>query len=85
MCVSTLSEFVSITRTLTLLDGSGNTYLPGHLVASGDVTAYSDARLKSDVQTLRNRGYITPRTYIKDGKRCIGFWRRRYGSDTRSL
>lgn len=66
-------EFVSITRTLTLLDGSGNTYLPGHLVASGDVTVYSDARLKSDVQTLRNRGYITPRTYIKDGKRCIGF------------
>lgn len=66
-------EFVSITRTLTLLDGSGNTYLPGHLVASGDVTAYSDARLKSDVQTLHNRGYITPRTYIKDGKRCIGF------------
>lgn len=45
----------------------------GHLVASGDVTAYSDARLKSDVQTLRNRGFITPRTYIKDGKRCIGF------------
>lgn len=66
-------EFVSITRTLTLLDGSGNTYLPGHLVASGDVTAYSDARLKSDVQTLRNRGFITPRTYIKDGKRSIGF------------
>ena len=66
-------EFVSITRTLTLLDGSGNTYLPGHLVASGDVTAYSDARLKTDVQTLRNRGFITPRTYIKDGKRCIGF------------
>ncbi len=48
-------------------------YSGGHLVASGDVTAYSDARLKSDVQTLRNRGYITPRTYIKDGKRCIGF------------
>lgn len=66
-------EFATITRTLTLLDGSGNTYLPGHLVASGDVTAYSDARLKSDVQTLRNRGFITPRTYIKDGKRCIGF------------
>ena len=33
----------------------------------------TDARLKSDVQTLRNRGYITPRIYIKDGKRCIGF------------
>ncbi|WP_348689943.1 shufflon system plasmid conjugative transfer pilus tip adhesin PilV, partial [Paramuribaculum intestinale] len=28
-------------------------YSGGHLVASGDVTAYSDARLKSDVQTLR--------------------------------
>lgn len=48
-------------------------YSGGHLVTSGDVTAYSDARLKSDVQTLRNRGFITPRTYIKDGKRCIGF------------
>lgn len=48
-------------------------YSGGHLVVSGDVTAYSDARLKSDVQTLRNRGFITPRTYIKDGKRCIGF------------
>ncbi|WP_289739369.1 pyocin knob domain-containing protein [Paramuribaculum intestinale] len=66
-------EFATVTRTLTLLDGSGNTYLPGHLVVSGDVTAYSDARLKSDVQTLCNRGFITPRTYIKDGKRCIGF------------
>lgn len=66
-------EFATVTRTLTLLDGSGNTYLPGHLVVSGDVTAYSDARLKSDVQTLHNRGFITPRTYIKDGKRCIGF------------
>ena len=45
----------------------------GHILATGDVTAYSDARLKSDVRPLTNRGFITPRTYIKDGKRSIGF------------
>lgn len=45
----------------------------GNILASGDVTAYSDARLKSDIRPLTNRGFITPRTYIKDGRRCIGF------------
>lgn len=48
-------------------------YSSGTLVATGDVTAYSDMRLKSDIRTLTNRGFITPRTYIKDGRRCIGF------------
>lgn len=48
-------------------------YSGGTFVATGDVTAYSDARLKSDIRPLTNRGFIAPRTYIKDGKRSIGF------------
>lgn len=51
----------------------GHVKIDGSLVADGDITAYSDARLKSDIRPLTNRGFITPRTYIKDGKRCIGF------------
>jgi hypothetical protein len=41
-------EFASITRTLTLLDGSGNTYVPGNFYATGEVAAgsASDLRLK---------------------------------------
>ena len=45
----------------------------GNILATGDVICYSDARLKSDIQNLNNRGYLTPRTYIKDGKKSIGF------------
>lgn len=48
-------------------------YSGGTFVATGDVTAYSDARLKSDIRPLTNRGFIEPKTYIKDGKRSIGF------------
>ena len=45
----------------------------GTLTATGEVTAYSDIRLKTDIQPLKNRGYIKPVTYKKDGKDCIGF------------
>lgn len=45
----------------------------GNLTATGDITAYSDARLKSDIQDLEYRGSLTPKTYIKDGKKSIGF------------
>lgn len=45
----------------------------GSVTASGDITAYSDRRLKSNIQTLENRGYIEPVTFEKDGKKCIGF------------
>lgn len=45
----------------------------GSILASGDITAYSDRRLKSNIQTLENRGYIEPVTFEKDGKQCIGF------------
>lgn len=45
----------------------------GSILASGDITAYSDRRLKSNIQTLENRGYVEPVTFEKDGKQCIGF------------
>ena len=45
----------------------------GSVVASGEVTAYSDARLKSNIQPLKYRGRLTPKTYIKDNKQSIGF------------
>lgn len=51
----------------TTIDANGN------IVTSGDVTAYSDARLKKNIQTLDYRGPLVPKTYIKDGKECIGF------------
>ena len=40
---------------------------------TGGVSALSDIRLKSDIQPLMNRGYLNPVSYIKDGKRDIGF------------
>lgn len=58
---------------------TGNTTLTaalqvgGSILASGDITAYSDRRLKSNIQTLENRGYVEPVTFEKDGKQCIGF------------
>lgn len=47
--------------------------MAGSIVASGEVTAYSDIRLKSNIQDLKLRGRLTPKTYIKDGKMSIGF------------
>ena len=56
------------------IDGSNGTVtVENNLVATGEVTAYSDVRLKSNIQPLANRGYITPVTYSKDGKQSIGF------------
>lgn len=51
----------------------GNTINVINAIASGEITAYSDARLKSSIKPLRNRGFITPVSYIKDGKESIGF------------
>ena len=52
---------------------SGNVSIGGDLVVTGEVTAYSDRRLKTDIQSLDNRGLLNPVTYIKDGKKQIGF------------
>lgn len=68
------------TSSAVSVNGGGNAYLKlptnikvGTLTATGGVTAYSDIRLKTDIQPLKNRGYIKPVTYKKDGKDCIGF------------
>lgn len=44
--------FTTLTRSATLLDGSGNTSFPGSVTAAGNVTAYSDERLKSNIRTI---------------------------------
>lgn len=51
----------------------GSWNFTGSVVASGEVTAYSDVRLKSNIQPLKYRGRLTPKTYIKDNKQSIGF------------
>lgn len=68
------------TSSAVSVNGGGNAYLKlptnikvGILTATGEVTAYSDIRLKTDIQPLENRGYIKPVTYKKDGKDSIGF------------
>lgn len=45
-------EFESITRTLTLLDGSGNTICPGNLLTYGGITMYSDLRKKNVLNSI---------------------------------
>lgn len=44
-----------------------------NLVSNGEITAYSDKRLKTDIQSLNNRGLLNPVTYFKDNKKQIGF------------
>lgn len=68
------------TSSAVSVNGGGNAYLKlptnikvGTLTATGEVTAYSDIRLKTDIQPLENRGYIKPVTYKKDGKDSVGF------------
>lgn len=68
------------TSSVVSVNGGGNAYLKlptnikvGTLTATGEVTAYSDIRLKTSIQPLENRGYIKPVTYKKDGKDSIGF------------
>jgi hypothetical protein len=53
--------------------GGGSWSFKGNIIASGEVTAYSDARLKSNIHTLDYRGRLIPRHYVKDGKQSIGF------------
>ena len=52
---------------------SGNVSIGGDLVVTGEVTAYSDRRLKTDIQSLNNRGLLNPVVYTKDNKKQIGF------------
>ncbi len=52
---------------------SGNVSIGGDLVVTGEVTAYSDKRLKTNIQSLNNRGLLNPVVYTKDNKKQIGF------------
>ena len=51
----------------------GSLSVNGNMTATGEVTAYSDIRLKSNIQPLKYRGRLIPKTYIKDNKQSIGF------------
>ena len=55
------------------LNVAGAGYFSSSIVAGGEITAYSDQRLKSNIQPLKLRGNLHPVTYIKDGKKSIGF------------
>ena len=45
----------------------------GNCLSTAEITAHSDRRLKSDIKPLDNRGELQPKTFVKDGKKCIGF------------
>jgi len=49
------------------IDASGN------VTAVGEVTAYSDKRLKKNIKSLEVRGELNPVSFEKDGKKSIGF------------
>ena len=53
---------------------NGSTWnFTGTIVATSEITAYSDMRLKSDIKDLVYRGRLNPKSYIKDNKQSIGF------------
>lgn len=45
----------------------------GNLLLKGSTGSLSDIRVKSDIEPLQNRGFLQPKTYIKDGEPQIGF------------
>ena len=63
----------SFMRSDTNTSCSGNITVGGNLVANGEITAYSDRRLKTDIQALDNRRLLNPVSYTKDKKKQIGF------------
>ena len=65
-------------RSTSTVIRNGNTFytdvnVEGNIIAGGDVTAYSDGRLKNDIQPLVNRGGLQPVTFTMNGKKGIGF------------
>lgn len=47
-------------------------YSTGNMLVTGEITAYSDARLKRDIRNVVARGRLRPVSYIKDGARHVG-------------
>lgn len=54
-------------------DVSGDIHVLGDILASGNVSALSDERVKMNIKRLKYRGNLEPKAYIKDGKRELGF------------
>lgn len=53
--------------------GGKSLWIEGSIIANGEVTAYSDIRLKSNIKPLDYKGRLAPKQFIKDNKPCIGF------------
>lgn len=79
---NTKAEIANLIKTeqdrITSLEGyftlANDTLTTSHnIVSTKEITSYSDARLKSNIKPLVNRGELNPVTYIKDGKESIGF------------
>lgn len=64
-------EFASITRTLTLLDGSGNTICPGNLLTYGGVTMYGSDETKKNIIER----FILPLDYVVNAPLWRYTWR----------
>jgi trimeric autotransporter adhesin len=70
------TERLRVTSSGLSINGTTNATINGDLTATGDITAYSDERLKDDIKTIESpldkvlalRGV----TYDKDGKRGMG-------------
>ena len=53
--------------------GGKSLWIEGSIIANGEVTAYSDIRLKSNIKPLDYKGRLAPKQFIKDNKPSIGF------------
>ena len=53
--------------------GGKSLWIEGSIIANGEVTAYSDIRLKTNIKPLDYKGRLAPKWFIKDNKPSIGF------------
>ena len=53
--------------------GGKSLWIEGSIIANGEVTAYSDIRLKSNIKPLDYKGRLAPKWFIKGNKPSIGF------------
>ena len=58
---------------LMYLGVGGYFQVNGTIVSTGEVTAYSDIRLKTNIKPLDYKGRLAPKWFIKDNKPSIGF------------
>lgn len=58
---------------LMYLGMGGYFQVNGTIVSTGEVTAYSDVRLKTNIKPLNYKGRLAPKWFIKDNKPSIGF------------